>query len=120
MNRLWITAAAVGGFASVVLGAAGRHLAGDAAPLDIAARYLMYHSLALLVVCLLGRDAASLALRVAGWCFLGGMIAFAGGLTALAATGSTAAGMATPVGGTLFMAGWLALAVHGWRIGTKP
>ncbi|MEA2756147.1 MAG: hypothetical protein QOJ54_2436, partial [Aliidongia sp.] len=62
----------------------------------------------------------SLALRVAGWCFLGGMIAFAGGLTALAATGSTAAGMATPVGGTLFMVGWLALAVHGWRIGTKP
>jgi uncharacterized membrane protein YgdD (TMEM256/DUF423 family) len=119
MNRLWITAAALGGFASVALGAADRHLAGDAAPLDIAARYVMYHSLALLAVCLLARDATPPALRLAGWCFFGGMIAFAGGLTALAATGSTAAAMATPVGGTLFMTGWLALAVHGWRVSAR-
>jgi uncharacterized membrane protein YgdD (TMEM256/DUF423 family) len=120
MNRLWIAAAGLGGFASVVLGAAGRHLASDAAPLDIAARYVMYHSLALLIVGLLerdgpGRDKAGTALRLAGWCFLGGMIAFAGGLIALAATGSAAAGATTPIGGGLFMVGWLALALHGWH-----
>ncbi|MGB8840321.1 MAG: DUF423 domain-containing protein [Aliidongia sp.] len=115
MSRLWIAAAGLGGFGSVALGAAGRHLASDAVPLDIAARYVMYHSLALLAVCLLERDKASTALRLAGWCFLGGMVAFAGGLTALVATGSTAAGAATPVGGTLFMVGWLALAFHGWH-----
>jgi uncharacterized membrane protein YgdD (TMEM256/DUF423 family) len=57
----------------------------------------------------------SAALRLAGWSFLAGMIAFAGGLAVLAATGSVLAAASTPIGGTLFMLGWLALAVHGWR-----
>jgi uncharacterized membrane protein YgdD (TMEM256/DUF423 family) len=115
MVRIWIVAAALGGLVSVALGAATRHLGLDAALLDIAARYLMYHSLALLAVALLARSAPSAALSLAGWCFLLGMVAFAGGLSALATTGSTLAGASTPVGGTLFMLGWLALAWHGWR-----
>jgi uncharacterized membrane protein YgdD (TMEM256/DUF423 family) len=121
MTRIWIVAAGLGGFVSVALAAAARHgpsetdLAARAELLDIAARYLMYHSLALLAVALLARLGATLALRVAGWSFLAGMIAFAGGLSALAVTGSSLAGASTPVGGTLFMLGWLALAVHGWR-----
>jgi uncharacterized membrane protein YgdD (TMEM256/DUF423 family) len=114
MIRIWSVAAALGGFVSVALGAAGRHLASDAALLDIAARYLMYHSLALLIAAMLARGGTTLALRLSGWCFLGGMIGFAGGLAALAATGSPLAGVSTPVGGTLFMLGWLALAWHGW------
>jgi uncharacterized membrane protein YgdD (TMEM256/DUF423 family) len=115
MTRIWMAAAGLGGFASVALGAASRHLGLDAALLDIAARYLMYHSLALLAVALLARAEVTIVLRIAGWCFLAGMIAFAGGLVALAATGSALAGVSTPIGGSLFMIGWLALAWHGGR-----
>jgi len=115
MTRIWIAAAGLGGFASVALGAAARHLAFDASLLDIAARYLMYHSLALLAVALLARAGITSALKLAGWCFLAGMIGFAGGVVAFAATGSALAGVSTPIGGTLFMIGWLALAWHGWR-----
>jgi uncharacterized membrane protein YgdD (TMEM256/DUF423 family) len=115
MVRVWIAAAGLGGFSSVALGAAGRHLAVDAALFEIAARYLMYHSLALVAVALSARAGMTASLRLAGWCFLAGMIAFAGGLSALALTGSTLAGAATPIGGGLFMLGWLALALHGWR-----
>src|SRR5579859_6161868 len=103
MLRIWIIAAGLGGFAAVALGAAGRHLAADATLLEIAARYLMYHSLALIAVVVLARAGVSGALKLAGWCFLGGMVAFAGGLSALAATGSSWAGASTPVGGVLFM-----------------
>src|SRR5579859_8121621 len=115
MVRIWIVAAGLGGLASVALGAATTHLALDASLLEIAARYLMYHSLALLAVALLARGGTSVALGLSGWCFLLGMIAFAGGLTAKAAAGWPLAVAATPVGGTLFMLGWLALAWHGWR-----
>lgn len=113
MIRIWIAVAGLGGLASVALGAATAHLGLDAGLLDIAARYLMYHSLALLVVALLARDGSGIALRVAGWCFVVGMIAFAGGLAAKAATGWPLAAASTPIGGTLFMLGWLALAWHG-------
>jgi uncharacterized membrane protein YgdD (TMEM256/DUF423 family) len=115
MVRIWIAAAGLGGLASVALGAATTHLALDASLLEIAARYLMYHSLALLAVALLARGGGSVPLGLAGWCFLAGMIAFSGGLAAKAATGWPLAAASTPLGGMLFMLGWLALAWHGWR-----
>ena len=115
MVRIWIIAAGLGGLASVALGAATTHLGWDPVLLEIAARYLMYHSLALLAAALFARGGADLALKLAGWCFLIGMIAFSGGLILKAATGWAAATASTPVGGTLFMLGWLALAAHGWR-----
>ena len=116
MANRWIAAAGIGGCAGVALGAAGRHLAGDggAALFDTASRYLLYHALALLAVALLESRGASLLLGLAGWCFLLGMICFGGGLVALGLTGSALAGFSTPVGGTLFMLGWLALAGHGF------
>ena len=75
----------------------------------------MYHALALLAVSFLARGGVDQALKIAGWSFLVGMIAFAGGLTLLSATGWPAAAAATPIGGTFFMIGWLALAWHGLR-----
>jgi len=115
MVRIWIVAAGLGGLASVALGAATTHLGWDPTLLEIAARYLMYHSLALLAVVLFARGGADAALTLSGWCFLLGMIGFAGGLVLKAATGWAMAAASTPVGGTLFMIGWLALAWHGWR-----
>lgn len=113
MTRIMIAAAGLGGFAAVALGASSAHLGLDAVLLDTASRYLMYHSLALLAVALLRYQSPGVALQVAGWCFLVGMVAFAGGLVAKAVTEWPAAAASTPIGGTLFMLGWLSLAWHG-------
>ncbi len=113
MANKWILAAGIGGAAGVALGAAGRHMAGATELFDVASRYLLYHALALVAVALLEVQRESRPLAIAGWCFLVGMICFGGGLVALSLTGSALAGAATPVGGTLFILGWLALGVHG-------
>ena len=117
MVRIWIIAAGLGGLAAVALGAAMTHLGWDPTLLEIAARYMMYHSLALLAVALLAKGGADWPLQLAGWCFLFGMIGFSGGLVLKAATGWAWATASTPVGGTLFMLGWLGLAIHGMRRG---
>lgn len=81
---------------------------------ETAARYQMYHALALLAVGLLaGAGKSRGALAVAGWSFLGGVLVFSGSLYALALTGIKWLGAITPIGGVLFLVGWAALAMHG-------
>ncbi len=86
-------------------------------PLDVfqtAARYQMYHALALLLVaCVAGRWPARWV-RVAGWLFVVGTLLFSGSLYALALTGARWLGALTPLGGVAFLAGWAALALAGW------
>ncbi len=80
---------------------------------ETAARYQMYHALALVAVGLLiGQGRGGGALGVAGWSFLGGSIVFSGSLYALALTGIKWLGAITPIGGVLFLVGWGALAAH--------
>ena len=61
------------------------------------------------LLALSGRSGA--ALSVAGWSFLVGILLFSGSLYAVSVTGSTKLGAITPFGGTLFLVGWIALAV---------
>lgn len=76
------------------------------------AEYQMYHGLALLAVGLLAQVRPSRALTIAGWCFLAGCVGFSGGLYAYTLTGTKWIGMIiVPVGGTLFLAGWAAMAI---------
>jgi uncharacterized membrane protein YgdD (TMEM256/DUF423 family) len=80
---------------------------------ETAARYQMYHALALLAVGLLaGAGRAHGALGVAGWSFALGIALFSGSLYALAVTGIKWLGAITPIGGVLFLVGWAALAAH--------
>jgi uncharacterized membrane protein YgdD (TMEM256/DUF423 family) len=51
----------------------------------------------------------------AGWLFIVGTILFSGSLYLLAVTGQRWLGAITPLGGLCFIAGWLALAIAGWR-----
>lgn len=77
-----------------------------------AAEYQMSHALGLIAVGLLSLIAArSGALTVAGWSMLLGTVLFSGSLYALVLTGITKLGMITPIGGVLFIVGWVALAV---------
>jgi uncharacterized membrane protein YgdD (TMEM256/DUF423 family) len=79
---------------------------------ETAVRYQIYHSLALIAAGLGGRFWAPETPRnfvMAGWCFAVGTILFSGSLYALALSGALWLAYITPVGGTLFIAGWLFL-----------
>jgi uncharacterized membrane protein YgdD (TMEM256/DUF423 family) len=83
----------------------------DARSLEIfetAARYQMYHALAIVLCGALATRGA----RQAGWILQGGIVMFSGSLYALALTGETGLGAITPLGGVAFLVGWLWLA---WR-----
>lgn len=84
------------------------------AAFETAARYQMYHALALLAVggaCLVGPSRAA---RLAGWLFVAGIVVFSGSLYLLGLTGIRALGAITPIGGLAFIAGWACLA--GWAL----
>jgi uncharacterized membrane protein YgdD (TMEM256/DUF423 family) len=77
---------------------------------ETAARYQMYHALAI-VLC--GAIATAGSVR-AGWIMQAGIVIFSGSLYALALTGVKGLGAITPIGGLAFMIGWAWLAWSAW------
>ena len=116
MDRLFFSLGALSAFVAVAAGAFGAHaLRGALTPelLDVfetAARYQMYHALALLAVGWLARHGGCRATAAAGWLFAIGTVLFSGSLYALSLTGVRWLGAITPLGGAAFLGGWLALA----------
>ncbi|HEX4156859.1 MAG TPA: DUF423 domain-containing protein [Rhizomicrobium sp.] len=110
--NVWLLVAAINGFIAVGAGAFGAHglkgrLDADAlAVFETAARYQMYHALAIGIAAASRNSAARLACAL----FLAGIILFSGSLYLLALTGIHMLGLVTPLGGIAFLAGWLALA----------
>jgi uncharacterized membrane protein YgdD (TMEM256/DUF423 family) len=78
---------------------------------ETAARYQMYHAIALLAVALIAARAQGQAVRAAGWLFVAGILVFSGSLYALALSGIRVLGAVTPIGGVCFLGGWVALAM---------
>ncbi|MBI3543260.1 MAG: DUF423 domain-containing protein [Deltaproteobacteria bacterium] len=121
MARHWLVLGALSGFVSVAAGAFGAHaLKARLAPELLAvfqtgAQYQMYHALALVGVGLWAAQNPGASAGVPGWCFTAGSAIFSGSLYALALTGTRWLGAITPLGGLLFLAGWLSLAVAAWR-----
>lgn len=120
MARLFLSTAAASGFLAVALGAFGAHaLTLDSYAAGIyqtAVQYHFVHSLALLAVALLCRQAPTCrSLRVAGGAFIVGLVVFCGSLYLLSVTGAKWLGAVTPVGGVAFLAGWLALLLWALR-----
>lgn len=121
MDRSLGTQAAVLGFLAVALGAFGAHglrahLSAEAlAWWHTAVLYHALHALALLGASLAAARAPSRPLRIAGTCFVLGVLLFSGSLYALALTGVRALGAVTPAGGVLLLAGWAALVVAARR-----
>ncbi|MDH5353531.1 MAG: DUF423 domain-containing protein [Gammaproteobacteria bacterium] len=78
-----------------------------------AARYQMYHALAILIVGFLSahKDLSPRWLSISALAFAFGIVLFSGSLYLLALTGIRSFGMITPIGGVLFILGWLALIV---------
>ncbi len=114
--EIWVAVGAISGFLAVVLGAIGAHLLESrmsAALYQVyqtAARYQMAHSLALLLVAILGGPLQwQPAVRWSGRLFTAGILLFSGSLYLLAVTGVTWLGAITPFGGLCFLGGWMLL-----------
>ena len=124
MERRFLWLGALSACIAVAAGAFGAHALRDAVTADrlvvweTAARYQMYHALALLVVAYLAGQKSAGPARVSGWLFVAGTVLFSGSLYALTLTGITLLGAITPLGGVAFLAGWLVLAWGVWR--TSP
>ena len=121
MDRIFFPMGAVSGFIAVAAGASGAHaLRHRIAPeyltaFETAARYQMYHALALLAAgWVVSRRPGALP-RWAAWCFVLGTVLFSGSLYALALTGVRWLGAVTPLGGIAFMLGWICLGMSGLR-----
>ncbi|MDQ3329352.1 MAG: DUF423 domain-containing protein [Planctomycetota bacterium] len=77
-----------------------------------ASHYHLVHSLAIVLVGLLGRRGkARIIGHAAAGCFVAGILLFSGSLYLLATTGVLWLGMVTPIGGLIFIAGWALFAV---------
>jgi uncharacterized membrane protein YgdD (TMEM256/DUF423 family) len=118
MDRAFALAGSLSAFLAVTAGAFGAHaLRARLTPellaaFETGARYQMYHALALLAVAWAAARWAppGLPIRAAGWLFIGGTVLFSGSLYVLALTGARWLGAITPLGGLLFLGGWIALA----------
>lgn len=120
VDRFWLGLAALGGFLSVAIGAFGAHAIPEPqakAWLDTGATYLMVHSLAVFAAAVVAARGGWLA-RIAPPFFLGGGAIFCGTLTAMALGAPRILGAVTPIGGLMFLVGWLVLAVAAFRL--KP
>ena len=122
MARTFLVIAAISGMLLVILGAFGAHAlegrlpAGHLVWWQKAVDYQGLHTLALLGTGLLGLRHPGRALSLAGWLFVCGMLLFSGSLYAMALSGLRTLGAVTPLGGTAFIAGWIALALAAWRL----
>ncbi len=128
MPRIFIILSGLLGFTAVALGAFGAHglqsrlgsLPDGVKRLDwwnTAAHYHLTHALALAVAAWLLHRGAGAAALVAGWAFVAGVTLFSGSLYVMTITGETKLGVITPFGGLLFLLGWGAIMVAGWRLG---
>lgn len=118
MARPWLFFGGLFGVVAVILGAFAAHQLEDAWAdqperlewVETAARYQMYHALAL---CVVANLQAGFRRRIAGVSFVLGIVLFSGSLYLLAFTNVRWLGAITPLGGLAFIVGWLALLVSG-------
>jgi uncharacterized membrane protein YgdD (TMEM256/DUF423 family) len=115
MNKLLVAAGSINAALAVASGAFAAHALRErlaARPLEIfetAARYQMYHALAMILAAFIATG------RTAGWIFQGGIVVFSGSLYALALTDIKVLGAITPLGGIAFLVGWVWLAIGALR-----
>lgn len=122
MFRVFFMLAAVLGGLAVAAGAFASHALKEKLAerslevFETAARYQMYHALALLLVAILlnRAEAAQSLLTSAGVAFIIGVLLFCGSLYTLSLSGIKILGAVAPLGGLAFIIGWACLAVAAW------
>lgn len=122
MTHSIIAIAAIFGLLAVIAGAAGTHTlrdtidAGALRTFETAARFQMYHALALLSVGILSMRWQTHILTVSVALFALGTLLFSGSLYILALTGIGIFGAIAPIGGISLMAGWASLILAAFRV----
>lgn len=120
-NKILAVLAAVNGFTAVALGAFAAHglerlAASELVPMwDTGVRYQLFHVFATLAAVLIADlYGTSSSVRrwavIAGWCFVAGTVLFCGSLYTMTLAPQSWVVFAAPIGGILFLTGWLALA----------
>jgi uncharacterized membrane protein YgdD (TMEM256/DUF423 family) len=113
MRSTLVALGALNGALAVAAGAFGAHGLKDRLEpraleiFETAARYHMYHALAMVLAGVIGAKGA-------GWSFQAGIVVFSGSLYALALTDVKVLGAITPIGGLALLAGWIWLAWFAW------
>ena len=123
MHKLFMILGTLLAGLSVALGAFGAHGLKKIADADTVGiyqtgvQYQMYHALALVVVGLIAERFSVNMVNYAGYMFIAGMVFFSGSLyliASLKATNKTVpslVGIMTPIGGLLFILGWVFLLI---------
>jgi uncharacterized membrane protein YgdD (TMEM256/DUF423 family) len=126
MNKRIITTAAMFGMLAVITGAFGAHgLKAKLSPQQLqvwgtAVQYHFYHVFALLFLAAYTRVSSNLV-YASYWLFTFGILFFSGSLYLLACSSILqwswlpVLGPITPVGGLLFIAGWITFALAAWK-----
>jgi len=111
------------GALTVILGAFGAHKLKEILPpntlniFETAVRYQFYHVIALFLTGILYKEFANKFMQWAGWLFIAGIILFSGSLYIITylqtaeIVGYTGVGAITPIGGLLFILGWILIAL---------
>ncbi len=117
-QRSTIICAAILGGLAVAIGAFGAHALKNILTennrldtFETAVRYHFYHVLVLLATGILMQQSDNKNLGFAALFFVLGIIIFSGSLYTLCLTGVRWLGAVTPLGGVLFIAGWVMLAL---------
>ena len=123
MQKIFIIIGAVLAGLAVVLGAFGAHgLKKVVTPENVAiyqtgVQYQMYHAFALLIAGILYERLQSNLVNYAGAFFIIGIVLFSGSLYLLASlkamnkVGLSGVGLITPIGGLMFIIGWILLLI---------
>lgn len=116
MHKLFLIISSISGMLAVAFGAFGAHALkgklqseGTLDTYQTAVQYQFYHTLALLAIALLMTKYQSQWLNYAGYSMTFGILIFSGSLYMLCFTGMKWLGAITPIGGLLFIAGWVCM-----------
>ena len=116
MQKIFLILGSVFGGLAVMIGAFGAHAlrnilesSGRTETFETAVKYQFYHALALMLLGVLMFNIKHPFFTYAGYSFTVGILIFSGSLYILCLTGITKFGMITPIGGVLFIAGWILL-----------
>lgn len=123
MHKVYLVIGTILAGLSVVLGAFGAHGLKQIVPPETVAtyqtgvQYQIYHAFALILVGILYERFPNNFVNYAGMFFIAGIVLFSGSLYLLASlkamnkVGLSGVGIITPIGGLLFITGWILLLV---------
>ena len=123
MNRILLISGALFGLLTVIIGAFGAHAFQDILienervdTFETGVKYQAMHSLLLIIMGMLADKINNRKIIYAGYSIIAGIIVFSGSLYILSLTNLTFLGAITPLGGLLFIIGWIMLLYSFWKM----